>query len=352
MSQLVESIQKVKSKFLSIIEANPDIKVEWQKESMFAMQQLYKTDFATKVAANNPRSVQNAVINVASIGLSLNPATSYAYLVPRDNQICLDISYRGLIKIATDTGSIMWAKADVVYSSDSFEYNGPAEKPTHKADVFSADRGEVVGVYCVAKTCDGDYLVEVMSEKEVNDIKSKSMSASGNGAKYSPWTTFPNEMRKKAVIKRASKTWPKTDRHERLDNVIEYVNREEGIDFDNQPTEEDCKLFNDYVHERNGAAIQNLYYKDWEYWAKVESTFYEKGKKGAYAKMIREMIKSAISYVQEVAESIIEFGEANNIDASLEAYNEMNNHETELFWTTVMPEQKVTINNILGDSHA
>jgi len=57
MSQLVESIQKVKSKFLSIIEANPDIKVEWQKESMFAMQQLYKTDFATKVAANNPRSV-------------------------------------------------------------------------------------------------------------------------------------------------------------------------------------------------------------------------------------------------------------------------------------------------------
>ena len=88
--------------------------MDYDRESMFAMQSIVKNDYILDVAMKNPQSVRNAVINIAAVGLSLYPATKNAYLVPRDGEICLDISYMGLIKIATDTGSILWAKADIV----------------------------------------------------------------------------------------------------------------------------------------------------------------------------------------------------------------------------------------------
>ena len=89
---------------------------------MFAFQAVTRNDQLYRTAMANPASVRNAVINVAATGLSLNPALKFAYLVPRDNEVCLDISYMGLIKIATDTGSILWAKAEIVYEKDIFTY--------------------------------------------------------------------------------------------------------------------------------------------------------------------------------------------------------------------------------------
>lgn len=181
------------------------------------------------LANEKHQSLCDAVINVAAIGLSLNPALKFAYLVPRDGRCCLDVSYMGLIKIATDTGSIKWAQAEVVCSADTFEYRGPTEKPMHVCDPFNSDRGEVTGVYCVAKTVDGDYLTEVMSLAEIHKVRD--MSPAYTRSKKGPWVTFPNEMAKKAVIKRASKTWPKSDTSNRLETAIAVVNEHEGIDF-------------------------------------------------------------------------------------------------------------------------
>ena len=225
-----ELIEEAKPKFQSIIAADPS-GVSYEKESMFAFQALTKNSYIMKAAQDNPHSAVSAVINIASVGLSLNPATAYAYLVPRDGSICLDISYKGLIKIATDSGSIKWAKADLVYQNDAFEYRGPAKAPTHVADPFS-DRGEFTGVYCIAKTADGDILTEVMSAEEVNMIMNESTSMkSEQGKKYSPWTRYPGEMRKKACIKRASKTWPMSERHERIQKAVEIINQTEGSEW-------------------------------------------------------------------------------------------------------------------------
>ena len=232
-------IESAKDKFIQIIEAD-DSGVKYEKESMFALQALTKSDYIYKIAMQNQSSVVHAVINIASVGLTLNPATSYAYLVPRDGLICLDISYQGLIKIATDTGSIMWAKADLVYEADNFVYRGVSTAPTHEADPFSKDRGEFTGVYCIAKTRDGDYLVETMSAEEVNKIKGESSTIKGvkeSAQKYSPWVRYFGEMTKKTCIKRASKTWPKTQRSERVQAAIEIINEHEGSDWSDTPIE-------------------------------------------------------------------------------------------------------------------
>jgi len=226
--------------------------------------------------------------------------------------------------------------------------NTKAQQPRRftQQNPFDKDRGDIVGVYCIAKTCDSDYLVEVMTEAELLDIKMKSKSTTGNGAKYSPWNTFPNEMRKKAVIKRASKTWPRTDRHERLAKVIEHVNHEEGIDFDNAPSEEDIKLIDELLHERNGAALANLLDCDAEkalYWGTIIKSFAGKGQIGKHQEMVQGWKHEAIDYVLTVANIIQNEPE----ETAMEAYSEMNEHELKLFWRTISPDAKINIENIL-----
>lgn len=199
--------------------------LDYEVEKVFATQALMKTDFAMQIATKNPTSVKLAMMNLAATGLTLNPAYAYAYLVPRDGAIVLDISYKGLLRIATDTGSIMWGRADCVYEKDAFEYLGPAAMPIHKANPF-ADRGEVIGVYCIAKTCDGDILTDVLDMAEIAKIRGKSDLYAKR--KSGPWVEWFTEMCCKAVIKRAQKTWPHSDRTDKLLNAIEMANKAEG----------------------------------------------------------------------------------------------------------------------------
>lgn len=227
MNQIVtidQSIYDTRDSFVSVL---TDRSINFDREAEFALQALYGNDYAMKIAMSNRQSVINAVVNIAAIGISLNPAKKQAYLVPRDGKICLDISYMGLLDLAIDSGSIRWGQAELVYETDTFCLNGIDEKPTHKRDPFAKARGEVVGVYVVVKTVDGDYLTDAMSVDEVNTIRDRSAAwkAYISKQKSCPWLTDWGEMAKKTVVKRAYKYWPKT---ERLDTAIHHLNTDGG----------------------------------------------------------------------------------------------------------------------------
>lgn len=212
----------VKSQENLFVGSLADNSVTWGKECQFAIQAFQKNDFLAKTALANPTSAQNAIINVAAIGISLNPASKLAYLVPRDGTVCLDVSYMGLMHIAQATGCIQWGQAKVVYANDTYESNGIDTAPTHKYNAFG-ERGSVVGVYCTVKTSGGDYLTDEMSVSDVEAIRKLSKAGT---SKQGPWVNFWEEMAKKTVVKRASKYWPKA---ERLDQAIQVLNDEEGI---------------------------------------------------------------------------------------------------------------------------
>jgi recombination protein RecT len=200
-----------------------DKTLNFEREAGFAIQLLGASDFAMKTAMGNRQSVFNAVVNVAAIGISLNPAKKQAYLVPRDGRICLDISYMGLLDLAIQSGSIMWGQAELVYQADGFELNGFDKPPTHKRNPFATDRGPIVGAYVVVKTRDGDYLTTCMQIDEIYDIRNR--SSAWKSGRSCPWKTDEGEMVKKTVIKRAYKLWPKTDR---LDGAVHFLNTENG----------------------------------------------------------------------------------------------------------------------------
>jgi recombination protein RecT len=225
--QLIQSdIESVRPRF----EVLAGDSLSFEREAGFAVQILMANDYAANIAASNRQSVINAVVNVAAIGVSLNPARKQAYLVPRDGKICLDISYMGLLDLAIQSGSLLWGQAELVHEQDGFSLNGFDKPPTHNRNPFAKDRGPLVGAYVVVKTRDGDYLTTCMQIDEVYEIRDRSAAWKAwiNKQKKCPWVTDEGEMVKKTVIKRAYKLWPKTERFERVERAIEMLNTENG----------------------------------------------------------------------------------------------------------------------------
>lgn len=202
--------------------------VSFARESSFALQILRGNSFLTSVALGDQDSLKQAILNVAAIGLSLSPVYKLAYLVPRDGKVCLDISYLGFVQLATDVGAIKWAIAEVVHKNDKFALRGFGKEPLHEFEPFG-DRGEIVGAYCVAKTHDGEFLTTQMTNAEIWSIRDRSPSWKSfeKDQKSTPWKTDTNEMIKKTVIRRAWKSWPKTDSRKRFEQAVDVTS-----DFD------------------------------------------------------------------------------------------------------------------------
>jgi recombination protein RecT len=222
-------IYGVQTQFNSVL---VDKSINFEREAGFALQIIESSDYATRIAMSNRQSVINAVVNIAAIGISLNPAKKQAYLVPRDGKICLDISYMGLIDLAVQDGAIRWAKAEMVCETDSFTLNAAGMAPTHSYNPFGKERGQFVGAYCVAKLPDGDYLTETMSIDDINAIRDRSSAWKAwiDKQKKCPWVTDFGEMARKTVVKRASKYWASTG-SDRLQQAIHHLNvdGEEGL---------------------------------------------------------------------------------------------------------------------------
>lgn len=284
--------------------------MQYEAEKGFATQLLKNNAYLSGIARSAPESLQYAIINVAAIGLSLNPAEKLAYLIPRNlkvkdargkdtwvNRIFLEPSYIGLCKLATDSGSIKWVQANCVYAADTFEDNGPGEKPTHKyaAMAKSADRGEFVGVYCVAKTADGDYLTTIMPSEDVMSIRSR--SESWKQSQKGPWADDFSEQAKKSVVRRASKMWPKTNLH-RLAQAVELSNQNEGFEPLisapplGQPSAYQKNYFDSLISASDGLGMyvfqQTL--QDESMFVSLYHSF-EKGSKGRYQAIVDDLLR-------------------------------------------------------------
>lgn len=228
--------------------------LEYSAEARFALQafgnnpQLLKCD---------PETVKDSLVHLAAMGLSLNPASQQAALIPRWNSKkgCLDCTaspqYRGLMKLATDTGLITNITAEIVMrcEEDSFDVDlGSRPYLKHKPKIFAPPEQRIVdlkneaincaiGAYCIAHLRNSEYPhITVMDLTEILTIANQSdafnpRSRNNNTRKPSgPWITWAGEMIKKAVIRRASKQWPLSDdaKYHQLLTAIEIDNTAEA----------------------------------------------------------------------------------------------------------------------------
>lgn len=208
---------------------------QFEKEVSFALQ-IWNDPKNLYLRKATKNSMLSAVLNVAQVGLTLNPIAKEAYLVPRkqgnDIVACLDPSYIGLAKLITDAGSVNNIITQVVYDGDLFELDLALENPIIKHVPYiltKKPKGDVVLVYSKAILHNGNIMVEFMSADEINYIRDKSESykAFKNGKTRSAiWDSDYSEMCRKTVIKRLSKYLPRTNRMNYLDTAIKLSNIE------------------------------------------------------------------------------------------------------------------------------
>ncbi|MGZ8317562.1 MAG: recombinase RecT [Telluria sp.] len=203
--------------------------VNFASEQQYALQ-IMRTNSALQRCPTS--SIRDAILNVAAVGLTLNPVAKLAYLVPRKGLCCLDISYRGLIKIAVESGAILAAKSVLVREHDQFRNNGPFQMPDHDYDPFapSAQRGEIRGGYSVARLPSGIDVVEFVSREELEKIKRA--SATDKSKPDNPWNAWEDQMMLKSITRRGSKGWPPT---ERLAKAVALTQEADGFEIDVTP---------------------------------------------------------------------------------------------------------------------
>ena len=197
------------------------------KECNFAMQAFNKNSYLNGTTL---ASKQQAILNVAQIGLTLNPVLRLAYLVPRysngNTECFLEPSYQGIVKLITDTGSAKSVIAYPVYKGDFFKVElGTSVNLTHHPEFLG--NMELTHVYAVATLHDGSKQIEVMNAEDVNRIResSESYKAFKDGkVKSCVWEAHYSEMARKTVIKRLCKYLPKTEMWDKLAAAIDLDN--------------------------------------------------------------------------------------------------------------------------------
>jgi len=202
---------------------------KFQSEVQFAVQIMKGNQYLQKMDGN---SVLESVLNISQTGLTLNPVLNYAYLVPHKGKCVLYPSYQGLMKLATDTGSVVSIEVNLIYEGDDVVLNLASNKKieSHIPYILTGkDKGRIIGGYSLANLPDGTKHVEIMSSQDINDVREHSESYKNDvskGTKYSPWNTYESEMYRKTILKRHFKYLPKTEQNESLIKAIELDNKD------------------------------------------------------------------------------------------------------------------------------
>jgi len=219
-----------------------DKSMKWSAERQFAEQAMIKNPELQKCS---PHSIQTALLDIAYSGLSLSPALAHAYLIPYGSQCSFHPGYRGLMHMAYKAGTIKSVQVNLVRDSDPEFQVWTDETGRHIKHVENqrGKQGNVTHAYCIAfLTAGGPPLIEVMGRADLNSCEAAASKRNKKGGMV--WRMWPDEMCKKAVIRRGSKHWPKDDgglleRMQDIANIHDPMDFPEDLDAD-APEQELC----------------------------------------------------------------------------------------------------------------
>ena len=159
------------------------------------------------LARCTPESFLGALLTASQLGLEPGP-TGDAYLVPfRDSKtgdynVQFIPGYRGLIRLARNSGQLRDIWAEVVFENDEFDYSlGLHRDLKHKP--AKGERGKPVYVYAAAELADGGRPFVVMTHAEVEAIRKRSKASSSG-----PWVSDWAAMARKTAVKQLAKWLP------------------------------------------------------------------------------------------------------------------------------------------------
>lgn len=184
-----------------------------------------------------PESFLGCILSCAALGLEPDGLLGQAYLIPYGRTCTLVPGYKGLVKLARQSGEIATIDAHEVRVGDAFEFHygmtprishTPAQAPIVESDkgVKGPDRnwrpGAITHFYAVALMKDGTLQFCVMPVWEVDEIRDGSQGYQ-NAVKYksdNPWISDYAEMGKKTAIRRLCKLLPSSVEKPQLQQAV------------------------------------------------------------------------------------------------------------------------------------
>jgi recombination protein RecT len=148
-------------------------------------------------------SVFGCILQAAQLGLEPDGILGQAYLIPYGKTCTLIPGYKGLIKLARNSGELATIYAKIVHANDAFKYAYGLADVLEHVPCLDEDPGDATHAYAVARLKDGSVQFDVMSVVEIEKIRQRSR-AGNNG----PWVTDWEEMAKKTVLRRLCKMLP------------------------------------------------------------------------------------------------------------------------------------------------
>lgn len=162
-----------------------------------------------KLADCTVESVLSCFMTASSLGLEPNDVNGLGqcYIIPYGRKATFIPGYRGLYKLALNSGEIQSITVEVVYEGDEFEYMlGDDARIVHKPSITADHKPEnMVCAYCITRFNNGGIQRTVMSKADIERRRKESQSGKRSD---SPWVKWYEEMAKKTVMRAASKTWP------------------------------------------------------------------------------------------------------------------------------------------------
>jgi recombination protein RecT len=163
-------------------------------------------------------SLYKAILQSAELGLEPGGLLGEAYLVPyfrsfkddsgqwqRVREVQLIPGYRGLIKLARQSGQLKSIEARIVRENDEFELSyGSTQQLVHRP-CLRGDPGPFLLVYAIARFNDGGEQIDVMTLHEVETVRDRTRRKE---TVEGPWATDFAEMARKTVVRRLCKYLP------------------------------------------------------------------------------------------------------------------------------------------------
>ena len=243
-----------------------------------------ETSFALQIVENNwwqfqrcrdERTIINAIVNVASMGLTLNPAAQECYLMTRkisfqqasEYMAVAMPGYRGLYRLAIEAGGVTDIVCQVVREKDFFEWepSNPIKPITHKPKALGG-RGPIIGAYALLNLPDGSRKAEVLNMEQIEDVRECSDAYRNEKRKlerdpkykpHGPWFKWEESMIRKTVLRASLKYAPRGKGlgQERLDKVIELDNQDFSMTME-QASKIDYLLGQNWLNDRERNAIE------------------------------------------------------------------------------------------------
>lgn len=172
-------------------------------------------------------SLAGAIITCSQLGLEPDPLLGQAFLVPFRNrqrgvtEVVVIAGYKGLMKLARNSGEVSIIDAHEVHERDEFRYAyGLVQELRHVPYQGADDPGPATHFYALCYLKDGGRLFRVMTRAQVERHRDRFVKAVKDD---SPWRTDFDAMALKTCVRSLAKFMPASVELERLANLEEHT---------------------------------------------------------------------------------------------------------------------------------